>query len=223
MSSEWKQFSYEQFYNVPLYMMIDDGLSNSACRAMLQSDAKEDVHVYNKKYNNEFNKMRKKEKEKEFVIESMGNDAQEDGVKNVPIRGMVLDAVGIFDPTMGKDELENIRKKGWQFDLPLEITADETKQILDNVEHCVVGLVEHMSLSQTIFEFHFPWLQFDLFNKPTKLKMKLYNDMETLDDLLPWIKDLILQANQCDMLLYNHMLEIFESEMYIVYNNAFQE
>ena len=206
MSEEWKQFCFEQNITVPLYMLIDDGLSNSACRAMLSS--KEDTDVYTQKYSMQ---------SKSNTVESMMENA------NQPVRGLVLDADGIFDPEKDASRGSGQALTGMAFDLPPDITADESLQILKNIEHCAVGLVEHMALSQVVLEFYFPWLQFSVFSKPTKLRMKIYSDVETVDELEPWIKEMILQANQCDMQLYNHMLEIFESQMYIVFNNAFQE
>ena len=204
MTDAWKQYNLDKYTNISLHMIVDDGWRNAACRAMISS--KVDVEYYDQKYHSNSSKKRTNMK-----------------IPNEITRGLLLfrNSTMFRDKTISKALNDSNMFEPVSF--PDDISVAEAKQALSNVEHCVVGLVEHMAMSQAIFEFHFPWLQFDALTNPGMIRHKSFNDMETVEELHPWIKEMILQANECDMLLYNHMLEIFESELYVVYNNAFAE
>ena len=51
--------------------------------------------------------------------------------------------------------------------------------------------------------------------------MKIYSDMETVDDLHDYIREAVLEANVCDVQLHRAMQRMFSEELNLVKNKAF--
>ena len=198
VDDEWKAASglFEDmskehtFNNTNLFIVVDDGLHDAACRQMLPN---------------------------QFAAAHTGQG----GVEST--RGVVLDRMGRFDPArysteqtgMGGDEPVT----AIPFNYPEELTEADVISALDNVDQCVVGLVEEWALSKKIISYYFPWLQFG--DQPDRRKMRLYSDMETEGDLPPWMVEMIRSGNQCDMRLYSKMVWMFENQVHLADHSIF--
>lgn len=175
--------------NINAFIVVDDGLHDAACRQMLPN---------------------------QYGTAGAGR------VEST--RGVVLDRFGRFDPNRyngnGSSRFEDEEPvTAIPFSYPEELTEADVASALENVEQCVVGLVEEWALSKKMISFYFPWLQFN--DQPDRRKMRLYSDVETEEDLPPWMVDMIRQGNQCDMRLYNKMVWMFEHQAFLLDHSIF--
>lgn len=95
--------------------------------------------------------------------------------------------------------------------LPAELTEEQIQAALSNVQHAVVGILERWSDSIRVMNHWFPWIDFS--SDPNKRRMFLFSGKETWRDLRPDLLQVLLELNQCDMRLYERMLEKFEDQL----------
>lgn len=119
LDDEWKSQAIDNWdkdRSFPLYALLDDGLSDAACRTMLRR--------------------------------SFEDESETDTLRVRSGKGVVLDSNGIFDEmdqNAVREEVHSIR-----YDAPPPLTYEQMSGALQNVESCVVGLVEEWESSKTI-------------------------------------------------------------------------
>ena len=114
---EWRtQSGLDEKHLRRLYVMLDDGVSDAACRAMLPRTFVEDG----------------------------------DKLRVRSGRGMVLDKYGIFDEDSVAHSVSESEAPSISYDAPPPLTYDQMDGALNNVEKCVVALVEEWESSKDI-------------------------------------------------------------------------
>ena len=97
------------------------------------------------------------------------------------------------------------------------ITTDTVRKALENVKHCVVGVLEDWENTRRIINFWSPWIDAGI----NKVKMRLYNNLETLETLRPDIRLLIERYNQCDLRLYAQIVSQFRMQLGVLKNDMY--
>jgi hypothetical protein len=105
--------------------------------------------------------------------------------------------------------------------MPPLISQEGVNHALDNVQKCVVGILERWNESKEIFKVWFPWIEFSRNADRRSMFYGYTFKKETIDDLRPELKEILLTANSCDMQLHKKMLLLFEAELSIINNAAF--
>eukprot|EP01041_Mallomonas_annulata_P002467 gene2467-4787_t len=110
-----------------------------------------------------------------------------------------------------------IKPPPFQLPIPPPLPSYAIPVALNNIEKCVVGLLEKWELTKRMLKFWYPWMDLHRDRK----KMSLYKGKETLESLRPDLKEVIERYNRCDMQLYEKALEIFLKQKEIIENNAY--
>ena len=101
-----------------------------------------------------------------------------------------------------------------EISLPPPLSQKSIETALNNIQHCVVGILERWDDSKRVFKFWFPWLDFT--EEPDRKKMNLPGEKEKASDLKPELYELLIRLNNCDIQLYEKMLNIFDSQVSII-------
>jgi hypothetical protein len=96
---------------------------------------------------------------------------------------------------------------------PPPLSQEAITRALDNSEKCVVGILERWEETKEVLKFWFPWLDFA--QESDRRRMFFTIRKETIMDIKPELAAEILRINSCDMLLYDKMVRLFESELSI--------
>jgi hypothetical protein len=97
------------------------------------------------------------------------------------------------------------------------LTDQAVATALSNVKHCVVGLLEDLPESKGIVNHWFPWLDFGEYTYRRTL-LALGDMRSKAWDLRPELKDIIVRYNQCDIKLYETMVDIFNKERNVIHS-----
>jgi hypothetical protein len=103
--------------------------------------------------------------------------------------------------------------------IPPTLSDEAINTALNNVEQCVVGILEKWEETKEVLSFWFPWMDFT--EQSDRRKMFLFSGKETSEELKPELKSVLLQVSNCDMLLYEKMLKIFEVQLSVIKTAAF--
>ena len=118
--------------------------------------------------------------------------------------------------------------------LPIQDDVPEEKhqKALDNINHCVVGMLEEWELSKNMMKHWFPWMQMPERSQTQSTSatgemdaaatgthtatnphlMKLYDGKETVSTISSQVRESIEELIPCDMKLYRNMLARFEMQ-----------
>lgn len=96
--------------------------------------------------------------------------------------------------------------------LPQPLTEIDTKLALSNCEQCVVGLLEDWENTERVMQFWFPWMDLSEYKALNHFARGAKDAAYIRDDL----RAVILELNQCDVILYEKMKEIFTKELRVV-------
>jgi hypothetical protein len=103
--------------------------------------------------------------------------------------------------------------------IPPTLSDEAINTALNNVEQCVVGILEKWEETKEVLSFWFPWMDFT--ERSDRRKMFLFSGKETSEELKPELKSVLLQVSNCDMLLYEKMLKLFEVQQSVIKAAAF--
>lgn len=99
------------------------------------------------------------------------------------------------------------------------INVSDYPMALKRLEHAVVGIQEQWEESVRVINHYFPWINFaGDFNRiklPSK-NLKLPKNRETIHTLRSDLRDLIIQLNPCDMMLYEKSLEQMKLQLAVL-------
>ncbi len=95
--------------------------------------------------------------------------------------------------------------------LPEELNERDTERAIRNVRHCVVGVLEHWEDTQEVLAAWFPWLDFS--TDTHRRKMHIYSGKETVEEIRPELREVLLSLNTCDWALYQEMLRLFAAQL----------
>jgi hypothetical protein len=104
--------------------------------------------------------------------------------------------------------------------IPDALSMEAQQRALQNVEMCVVGLIERWDDTLSVVEHWFPWISFE--KDKQRRKMHIYSGKETEATIRGDLREVLVGVNQCDMALYAKMTEIFQTEMKVLATEAFR-
>lgn len=100
---------------------------------------------------------------------------------------------------------------------PQILDVNETLKIsINNMNQCVVGIVEQWSDTKRVINEWFPWIDIEGTESYGKRTTSEVLNKEKRHSLRPDILQLLLTLNACDMLLYEAMLLRFDTQMQYV-------
>lgn len=88
------------------------------------------------------------------------------------------------------------------------------KNAVFNMKHCVIGLQEHWADSLKMVNHWFPWI--DTSRDPYRRKLQLVQGQESHELLRaerPDLYDVLVEYNNCDMVLYDAMVKRYEEQV----------
>lgn len=103
--------------------------------------------------------------------------------------------------------------------IPPPLSDEAISSALNNVEKCVVGILERWDETKEVLGYWFPWMDFS--EKSNRRKMFLFSGKETPEELKPELISVLLQVSKCDMLLYEKMLKLFEVQLSVIKIDAY--
>lgn len=99
-------------------------------------------------------------------------------------------------------------------DLPEELTNEDIELAIQHVKESVVGLLEEWEMTLEIIDFWFPWISFSKQEKAKQLNQwDRQKQRENKENLNPIILEIILKHNQCDLIVYEAILQRFQQEV----------
>jgi hypothetical protein len=101
--------------------------------------------------------------------------------------------------------------------IPPPLTKNMMKIAFENVDLCVIGILEKWVETKEIIQEWFPWLEINKIKDEIKL-MHLFSNKETRDNLRGDLKQMLINKNPCDMKIYNKMITRFHVQMNILQN-----
>eukprot|EP01032_Pedospumella_encystans_P013123 gene13123-15128_t len=97
---------------------------------------------------------------------------------------------------------------------PAPIPASLYPRAVENLHQCVVGIQEHWNDTLRVLDHWLPWIDFAAY--PNQRRMSIYSGLETRHTLRSELFQLLVQANPCDMMLFEEMLRIFQAQLSVL-------
>lgn len=107
-----------------------------------------------------------------------------------------------------------------KLEIPPPLTNEEAHQAIDNVKHCVVGVMEEWKQTKEIIEFWYPWLDMSSTDSDRR-RYQLYTNMETAADLSAEQLAVMENLNKCDLAMYDVMRGLHEKSYLLISSPAF--